>query len=116
MRVWRIPPTLLCDKHLLGLHREVHCIWTFITTDKGGSYKNHPETRCWYGYEPELWLVHNEVERAMQLRGFKPQSPIMSRWRHKAMFGAYKPREVPMWQPVEQQIEILKAKGCQCRV
>lgn len=47
MRIWDIPCSKLCDRHLLGEHRELHCIWTCLTTPKGSNYKKHPETLRW---------------------------------------------------------------------
>ena len=42
MRIWDVPPECLCRQHLLGEHRELHAIWTILTTGKTG-YTRHPE-------------------------------------------------------------------------
>ena len=34
MRIWDISPNKLCDKHLLGEHRELHAIWVIIDSDE----------------------------------------------------------------------------------
>jgi hypothetical protein len=31
-RIWDADPALLCDRHLLGEHRELHAIWSILTT------------------------------------------------------------------------------------
>ncbi len=33
MRIWDIPPKLLCRNHLLGEHRELHAIWSILTQE-----------------------------------------------------------------------------------
>ncbi len=44
MRIWDIPASKLCTKHLLGEHRELHTIWNILTQNKSG-YSRHPETQ-----------------------------------------------------------------------
>lgn len=34
MRIWDIHPSLLCRKHLLGEHRELHAIWSILIYKK----------------------------------------------------------------------------------
>lgn len=34
MRMWMVPPNLMCRKHLLGEHLELHMLATAITTGK----------------------------------------------------------------------------------
>ena len=36
MRIWDLKPEILCDKHLLGEHRELHAIWSVLTLNKTG--------------------------------------------------------------------------------
>lgn len=109
MRIWDIPCKQLCNKHLLGEHRELHCIWTFLTTNKGGSYKKHPETLRWVGKEQALYNRHNEQVAEMKNRGFKHNSTLPD-------FPPSTPYQNEQWQTLEQQTEILKAKGCDCKV
>lgn len=48
MRIWDIAPKFLCQKHLLGEHRELHAIWNILTIYRGqGGYSKHPETKRW---------------------------------------------------------------------
>jgi Pyrimidine dimer DNA glycosylase len=48
VRIWDLDTTVLCDQHLLGEHRELHAIWSILTTGKRG-YAHHPETLRWRG-------------------------------------------------------------------
>ena len=36
MRIWDIAAHKLCRNHLLGEHRELHAIWSILTTGKKG--------------------------------------------------------------------------------
>jgi hypothetical protein len=36
VRIWDLDPASLCDRHLLGEHRELHAIWSILTTGKRG--------------------------------------------------------------------------------
>jgi hypothetical protein len=62
MRIWDLEPRFLCDRHLLGEHRELHAIWTILTLGRRG-YANHPETRRWRGRLAALYARHeSQVE------------------------------------------------------
>ena len=112
MRIWDIPCEYLCDKHLLGEHRELHCIWTFITTNKGGSYKKHPETLRWFGKERALADRHSEQIREMAKRGFKHKSDLL--FDSNSAYSQAVQNE--QWQTLKKQIKILKAKNCDCKL
>jgi Pyrimidine dimer DNA glycosylase len=43
MRIWDLDPPSLCDRHLLGEHRELHAVWSVLTAGKRG-HRDHPET------------------------------------------------------------------------
>ena len=75
MRVWDIDPELLCDRHLLGEHNEIHTIWSIITNDLKG-FSNHPETMRWRGKLKALYLRHAATAREMERRGFQHKSPL----------------------------------------
>lgn len=106
MRIWDIPCEKLCDKHLLGEHRELHCIYTFLTTDKGGSYKKHPETLRWIGKIPVLIDRHNEQTKEMEKRGWKHKSEL------NYITGLNK--QNVFINSTDEQIQILKDKKCKC--
>jgi len=108
--VWDLPVDKLCDKHLLGEHRELHCIWIFITTDKGGSYKKHPETLRWVGRLNGLLLRHKAQVAEMEKRGWRHGSDP---YPEVSPLEGSKPRP---YQTLAQQTKILRAKGCKCKI
>jgi len=111
MRVWDIPITKLCNKHLVAQHHEIHCIASINLHGYGG-FCNHPETRRWRGHINQLAYKHYQTVNEMVARGMK----------HHYHLGTID--DVSMstdgcpepWQPVEQQIALLKSKGCKCEV
>lgn len=76
MRIWDVPVQVLCRKHLLGEHRELHAIWTYLTTNKGGSYRKHPETLRWIGKKLALYIRHEQQVIEMAQRGYNHQSML----------------------------------------
>lgn len=107
MRVWDLPPSGLCLKHLLGEHREIHCIYSFLTTDKGGSYKHHPETLRWIGKLDALKVRHDALVREMLARGYTGhKSPL-------PYTGDSEVQDAFLATP-EEQIAWIKTKGCNC--
>jgi len=107
MRIWDIEPSLLCQKHLLGEHRELHAIWTVITQNKKG-YSKHPETKRWKGKLKALYLRHQKLVEEMKKRGYFHKSNLDI----KLAIG--KERQDVFVNTIEEQIEILKNKNCQC--
>jgi hypothetical protein len=77
MRIWDIEPEYLSNNHLLGEHRELHAIWTYLTTEKGSSYRKHPETLRWKGKLPALYKRHEQLILEFNNRGFKHHSPLV---------------------------------------
>ena len=71
-RMWKLNPKLLCDKHLLGEHKELHQAVGSIL--KGKSLKGHIEKG-----QIEVHNIrkrHNELVKEMKERGFKHESPL----------------------------------------
>lgn len=109
MRVWdRVDPSLLCRQHLLGEHREVHCVWSIVSDPDGrGGYRNHPEVRRWVGRKAALYRRHRALVEEMRRRGYRHRSPL----------GPAPVTDVngdPL--PWDDQVASLRAKGCGCRV
>ena len=77
VRIWDVEPHQLCDRHLLGEHRELHAIWSILTTGKRG-YANHPETNRWRGRLAALYARHEAEVEEMYRRGFAHRSPLES--------------------------------------
>jgi hypothetical protein len=109
MRIWDIEPAKLCRQHLLGEHFELHAIWSILTRKKKG-YSRHPETLRWKGRLKALYKVHEALVLEMKNRGFNHNSPL-----DKGMATGSGDQDVFV-DPPERQLEILRAKGCQCRV
>lgn len=109
MRVWDLPVEKLCNKHLLGQHREIHAIYSMITENKGGSYQKHPEVLRFKENLKALVWHHNNTVIEMVKRDMNHKScieyPI-----------PFRPGYLEKWQSVEQQLEILRLKGCKCEI
>jgi hypothetical protein len=108
MRVWDVDVERLCDQHLLGEHRELHAIWTILTTGKRG-YANHPETVRWRGRLAALYARHDAEVAEMGRRGFRHASPLDP----ELATGAAE--QTVFVDPVEDQLARLSARGCGCR-
>lgn len=107
MRIWDLPPSQLCRVHLLGEHRELHALWTILTTNKKG-YRNHPETKRWVGKLAALYKRHAEEVAEMESRGYNHQSPLDK----KQALGKAKQNE--FLATIAEQRELLKNKTCSC--
>ena len=75
MRIWDLPPAVLCRQHLLGEHRELHGLWNILTQGKAG-YGRHPETQRWVGRLAALYLRHEALVTEMRSRGYRHRSPL----------------------------------------
>ena len=75
MRIWDLEPKILCQKHLLGEHRELHAIWSVLTNNKKG-YSRHPETLRWKGKLNALFCRHQGLVKEMEKRSYHHQSPL----------------------------------------
>ena len=112
MRIWDIPVSKLCRQHLLGEHRELHAIWTYLTTPKGGSYRKHPETLRWFGREADLFARHDEQAWEMERRGYRHASPL----RVQGVRLRRSRAPLPLVNTIREQRLLLKAKRCECKV
>ena len=109
LRIWNLHPALLCRNHLLGEHRELHCIWTVLTEGKRG-YSRHPETLRWRGRLAALYQRHDALVIEMTARGYNHSSPLD---RRLARGRRSQDRFVDN---IEGQLRMLSAKGCECLV
>lgn len=109
MRIWDLPPSILCRQHLLGEHRELHSIWTVITQNKKG-YSRHPETLRWAGKLKALYQRHEELVKEMNSRGYSHHSEL-----DKALATGSSKQNVFINIP-EEQLEILRNKSCDCKL
>jgi len=109
MRVWDVDPALLCRPHLLGEHRELHAIWNILTQDKRG-YRSHSEVRRWEGQLRALFERHQAQVEEILRRGWNHRSNLDP---SLARRGA---ERLTFVNTLEEQIEILRGKGCECHV
>lgn len=107
MRIWDIHPQCLCQKHLLGEHRELHAIWTILTKNKNG-YAKHPETLRWQGKLKALYLRHELLVKEMKKRGYKHLSNLDKRLAKGRVAQNY------FLHSLKEQKKILKNKPCPC--
>ncbi|MEM3671072.1 MAG: pyrimidine dimer DNA glycosylase/endonuclease V [Thermoprotei archaeon] len=109
MRIWDLDPSVLCDRHLLGEHRELHAIWSVIANNKKG-YAKHPETERWRGKLAALYERHEALVKEFSARGFRHNSPL-----NKTQATGLSVQDTYV-DTVTDQIMILRKKGCKCRV
>jgi len=109
MRIWDIPPEKLCRNHLLGEHAELHAIWTILTEDRQGGYANHPEVERWRGKLKALYSKHEEIVEEIVARGYRHKSPLDP----ELATGAGV--QDTFVDSIEEQAQILRDKGCDCR-
>jgi len=107
MRVWDVPPAMLCNKHLLGEHRELHGLWNIHVLGKKG-YSLHPETKRWAGKLKALFARHEMLVGEMQRRGFRHSSPL------DEVYATGSAVQDVFIDVPEAQIEILRGKPCDC--
>lgn len=109
MRIWDLPPAVLCRQHLLAEHRELHALWSILT--RGGTgYRNHPETLRWEGKLAALFRRHEALVAEMERRGHAHRSPL-----DPALAHGLEVQDEYVDSPGRQR-EILRAKGCGCDV
>ena len=109
MRVWDIKPNLLCRKHLLAEHRELHGLWNILTKHKGvGGYSHHPETLRWVGKTRALYNRHEELVAEFTRRHYRHLTPL-----NKKLAVGKKVQNVFINTIAEQKI-LLKNKPCNC--
>jgi hypothetical protein len=109
MRIWDLPAKKLCQKHLLGEHRELHAIWSIIVNNKKG-YSRHPETLRWKGKLKALFLRHEELVKEMNARGFHHKSPLDKN------LAKGDDKQNKYVDSIDEQIKILKNKKCKCKL
>ncbi len=109
MRIWDLEPERLCRQHLLGEHRELHGLWAILTQGKRG-YARHPETRRWQGKLKALYLRHEQLVAEMGRRGYRHNTPL------PATLATGLARQDEYKDTPAEQADILRRKGCGCRV
>lgn len=112
MRIWHeqlIPH--LCQKHLCAMWREALGCYKIITENKKG-YRNHPAVKEWENNPYGLWQVLKLVRVEAIKRGYKFRE-LPFQFFGNLRIGRVKGKE---WQTLEEQMRVLKAKGCSCNI
>lgn len=110
MRIWHeklIP--YLCRQHLLACWREGLGAYKIITENKKG-YRNHPAVKEFERHPELLWYRLEDIRDEMLKRGYKPKETP------SCVSGPPGLEKLIPWQSLEQQIEVLKNKKCQCAI
>lgn len=107
MRVWDLPPAVLCRQHLLGEHRELHAIHSILRNGKKG-YLRHPETLRWVGKLDALRRRHEALVLEMLRRGWQHHTSL-------PVVGDSTVQESYVHTIIEQQA-IIKEKHCECSI
>lgn len=109
MRIWDISPKLLCRKHLLAEHRELHGLWNILTKHNGtGGYSRHPETLRWVGKEKALYLRHQKLIVEFKRRNYRHNTPL------EKELATGKEKQDFLLNTLLEQREILEKKPCRC--
>lgn len=103
MRVWDYHPRLLCNKHLIAQHNEIHAIHSIITNGLDG-FSNHPEVKRWVGKLGALYRTHERTTAEMLVRGYNHNSELPY-----ATLSHLTPMPKP-WQSMVDQLTILVGK------
>jgi hypothetical protein len=107
MRVWDVPASELCRKHLLGEHRELHGLWNILLLGKKG-YSRHPETLRWDGKLGALRIRHQELVAEMRRRGYRHNSPL------PAPPPGHSILQFELINTMDEQRYLLSQKDCEC--
>jgi Pyrimidine dimer DNA glycosylase len=107
VRIWDVDVQLLCDRHLLGEHRELHAIWTVLTEGRRG-YSRHPETLRWRGRLAALYARHDAQVAEMEGRGFRHASPLVR------VLATGATTQTEFVDPPAAQLDRLAQLGCGC--
>jgi Pyrimidine dimer DNA glycosylase len=109
VRIWDVDVRLLCDRHLLGEHRELHALWTVQTEGKRG-YARHPETLRWRGRLAALYARHEAQVAEFERRGFRHGSPL------DRVHATGETKQTEFVDPLDAQLDRLAQLGCGCVV
>ena len=107
-RIWDIPVYLICDKHLLAEHHELHSIWNAITTGTD-CYASPEEVDRWRGCLRGLVMRHGEEAAELEKRGYEHQSWLPL---HRVRLGSFSPKKLIT--PYQRQAQLLARKNCGC--
>ena len=75
MRIWGVDPSLMCQRHILGEHREMHALVVMIRL---GTKKSQLEAHCRLGQVAIHQIVdrHELLVEEMERRGWNHKTPM----------------------------------------
>jgi predicted GIY-YIG superfamily endonuclease len=111
MRVWDVDPKILCRKHLLAEHRELHGLWNILTKHSGqGGYSRHPETLRWVDKTLALYRRHELLVAEFVRRGYNHATPLDEK------LASGSGDQTDFIDSPARQLELLAAKPCDCPI
>jgi hypothetical protein len=94
--------------------------YKIITENKQCSYANHPATLEFTDHPELLWMRLHKVREEMLKRGYHPKEmphPVTCEtFPYDENFDLIGEHSLREWQTLEEQIEIIKGKGCKCLI
>lgn len=113
MRIWHEKLiSKLCRQHLLAMWREGLGAYSIITNNKKG-YRNHPVVKEFENAPLALWDRLFSVRMEMLKRGYNPKEmPKKPDYDYSQEIV----EGICEWQILDEQIEILKSKNCDCKI
>ena len=86
MRMWLVPPSHMCRKHLLGEHVELHMLLGTLKKGKSitGFLSGGLVDPC------RMYKRHGELVREMERRGYAHNSPLTEEECTEALHGAHR--------------------------
>ena len=108
MRIWDLPASQLCLKHLLAEHKELHAIWAMLIKGKLGA-RAHPETRRWVGARRALYRRHAQEVAGFLRLSAAHHSPL------DVKLATGRPQPLTKLDTLDRQRQRLKQGGCLCR-
>jgi hypothetical protein len=109
MRMWNIDPRLMCRRHLLGEHVEMHMFASCIDMDKNlQGYMNNGLVDLEY-----IEQRHEDLAQEITTRGYNHYSPLLMSdiYRYAKNLGITFLGEIR----VKDNMEILKGRCPECR-
>lgn len=74
MRMWMVPPQIMCTQHLLGEHRELHALVGILRTKPNLSWIGYVHHNCLEFRS--IGRRHEELVVEMLLRGYQHLTPL----------------------------------------
>lgn len=87
----------------------MHALWSIITNNRK-AYAHHPETIRWRRKLKALYLRHEALVSEMTARGYKHHTPL------DPALATGKAVQDEFVNTYEEQVQILKERGCECKV